>query len=67
MLYLSNFEKIKKKTLQLFRSQHFASFDTNTSPVAQKLWELGSLEVVKLEKFQESNFSADIVLNFYWW
>ena len=44
-------EKLKFQTTYFFqisiisRSQNSASFDSNISPVAQKLWEYESLEV----------------------
>ena len=41
-----------KKTLKFYRTLHSASFDTNMSPVAQKLYALVSLEVEKkIENF----------------
>ena len=44
-------QKLKKKTLKFYRTLHSASFDTNMSPVAKKLYALVSLEVEKKREF----------------
>ena len=63
--YFFHNTKIKKSSLLLCRSQYSASFDTNISPLAQKLWEFGSLEVAKLKLFRKATF-LQIFLK-YWW
>ena len=49
--FLSEFEN---KTLLFCRSQNSSSFDTNISPVPQKLWGFGSLEVANLKLFRRA-------------
>ena len=42
------FKKLNRKTLYFCKALQFASFDTNMSLVAQKMWALINLEVAKL-------------------
>ena len=53
--------KIWKKNLYFYRALHSTSFNTNLSLLAQKLWTVVSLEVVKLIlHFKRVFFSVDI-------